>query len=405
MVLILKSVLFVVFLTLFTLNSCSYEYGKEETSVSKEISEPDEIFEKINAMSLEEKIGQLFIVGFDGESYLTQEDISLIKNYKVSGFIFFGRNIKTSDQVVKLINEIKSVNDAECNVPMFLSLDQEGGTVTRLPDEIIKFNRARDIGKLNDENYAYDVAKLMGEIIHSLGFNMNFAPVLDVYTNPENTVIGSRAFSSDKQAVAKLGVATMNGFKDSGIIAVGKHYPGHGDTKEDSHYELPVLDHDYERVMDIELYPFRVAIENGIDSILVSHLFYKNIDPENIVTLSNIFLYDILRKDLKFRGIVITDDMIMNGLTNNNSIPEACLKALKAGVNILLIGSGYQNIVDSINYIKQSVLSGEIQEFEIDRKLYNILRIKQKYDVNNDSISKIDVNEFNDRIRSLTDKN
>ncbi|EIA27161.1 Putative anhydromuramoyl-peptide exo-beta-N-acetylglucosaminidase, partial [Candidatus Arthromitus sp. SFB-5] len=138
---------------------------------------------EINAMSLDEKIGQLFIVGFDGGSYLTQEDISLIRDYKVSGFIFFRRNIQTSDQVVKLINEIKSVNNAECTVPMFLSLDQEGGTVTRLPDEIIKFNRAHDIGKLNDENYAYDVAKLMGEIIHSLGFNMNFAPVLDVYTN------------------------------------------------------------------------------------------------------------------------------------------------------------------------------------------------------------------------------
>ena len=404
MVFILKRVLILVFLGLFTLGSCSYYYKKDETYISVKVSEPDEILERINAMSLDEKIGQLFIVGFDGGSYLTQEDISLIRDYKVSGFIFFRRNIQTSDQVVKLINEIKSVNNAECTVPMFLSLDQEGGTVTRLPDEIIKFNRAHDIGKLNDENYAYDVAKLMGEIIHSLGFNMNFAPVLDVYTNSENMVIGSRSFSSDKEVVAKLGIATMNGLKDNDIIAVGKHYPGHGDTKEDSHYELPVLDHDYERVKGVEIYPFKMAIENGIDSILVSHLFYKNIDPENIVTLSKVFLYDILRKDLKFRGLVITDDMIMKGLTNHISIPEACFEAFKAGVDVLLIGSGYQNIVESINYIKQSVLNG-IQEFEIDRKLYNILRIKQKYNVNNDSVSRINVNEFNDKIRSLIDKN
>ncbi len=405
MVFILKRVLILVFLGLFTLGSCSYDYKKDETYISVKVSEPDEILERINAMSLDEKIGQLFIVGFDGGSYLTQEDISLIRDYKVSGFIFFRRNIQTSDQVVKLINEIKSVNNAECTVPMFLSLDQEGGTVTRLPDEIIKFNRAHDIGKLNDENYAYDVAKLMGEIIHSLGFNMNFAPVLDVYTNSENMVIGSRSFSSDKEVVAKLGIATMNGLKDNDIIAVGKHYPGHGDTKEDSHYELPVLDHDYERVKGVEIYPFKMAIENGIDSILVSHLFYKNIDPENIVTLSKVFLYDILRKDLKFRGLVITDDMIMKGLTNHISIPEACFEAFKAGVDVLLIGSGYQNIVESINYIKQSVLNGKIQEFEIDRKLYNILRIKQKYNVNNDSVSRINVNEFNDKIRSLIDKN
>ncbi len=116
-------------------------------------------------------------------------------------------------------------------------------------------------------------------------------------------------------------------------------------------------------------------------------------------------MYDILRKDLKFRGLVITDDMIMKGLTNHISIPEACFEAFKAGVDVLLIGSGYQNIVESINYIKQSVLNGKIQEFEIDRKLYNILRIKQKYNVNNDSVSRINVNEFNDKIRSLIDKN
>lgn len=391
-----------IFLSLFTINSCSYNRMMEEDLIQVKVNKPDEILEKINSMNLDEKIGQLFIVGFDGESNLTQEDILLINDYKVSGFIFFRRNIQSSDQVVKLINEIKTINKNGSNIPMFLSLDQEGGTVTRLPNEIIKFKSARDIGKINNEQYAYDTARVMGELVHSLGFNMNFAPVLDVYTNPENTVIGSRAFSSDKEIVSKLAVATMKGLKDSGVIAVGKHYPGHGDTKEDSHYELPIVNHDYERVKDIELYPFKMAIENGIDSILVSHLLYKNIDSENIATLSKVFLDDILMRELRFRGIVITDDMIMSGITKNNSIPEACLKALQAGVDILLIGSGYQNIVDSINFIKNAVLNGEISEFEIEKKVYSVLKMKQKYNVNNDNVSKINVDEFNDKIRNLS---
>lgn len=394
-----------IFLSLFTINSCSYNRVMKEDLIQVKVNKPDEILGKINSMNLDEKIGQLFIVGFDGESNLTQEDILLINDYKVSGFIFFRRNIQSSDQVVKLINEIKTINKNGSNIPMFLSLDQEGGSVTRLPNEIVKFKSARDIGKINDEKYTYDTARVMGDLVHSLGFNMNFAPVLDVYTNPENTVIGSRAFSSDKEIVSKLAVATMKGLKDSGIIAVGKHYPGHGDTKEDSHYELPVVNYDYERVKDIELYPFKIAIENGIDSILVSHLLYKNIDSENIATLSKVFLDDILMRELRFRGIVITDDMIMNGLTKNNSIPEACLKALQAGVDILLIGSGYQNIVDSINFIKNAVLNGEISEFEIEKKVYSILKMKQKYNVNNDNVSKINVDEFNDRIRNLSYEN
>ena len=202
-----------------------------------------------------------------------------------------------------------------------------------------------------------------------------------------------------------MGVATIKGFKDSNIIAVGKHYPGHGDTSEDSHYELPVLEHDYERVRNIELYPFEQAINNGLDAVLVSHLLYEKIDSENIATLSKIFLYEILRKELGFRGIVITDDMIMKGLTDTESISEASLKALKAGVDILLIGSGYENISNSIQRIKQAVFDGEIDEFEIDRKVYNILRVKRDYMINNNEISEVNVIDINSKIKEILNKN
>lgn len=396
--------LFSIFVVVFTLNSCFYEENKIiEARYSSNKNYEDEILKKLLGMSLDEKIGQLFIVGFDGAYSLTENDIYILKNLKVGGLIFFGKNILDSNQAVELVNQIKNLNRENENIPLFLSIDQEGGIVTRLPNEIIKFEKAREIGNKNDVNYAYESARIMGEILYRMGFNMNFAPVLDIYTNSNNKVIGSRAFSSDKKIVADMAIETIKGLGDSGIISVGKHYPGHGDTNEDSHYELPVLEHDYERIENVELYPFKAAIENGIDGILVSHLLYKNID-EKIATLSNKFLYEILRKELGFRGISITDDMIMQGLTNTNSIPEASVEALKAGIDIILIGSGYENIFSSIEVVKKAVENGEINQDEIDRKVYNILRIKSKYNLNNDEISKINVNEINEEIRRLLNR-
>lgn len=394
----------IIVISLLFLISCSY--NKEEVNINtKKIIEvkEDKILNKIMDMTLEEKIGQLFIVGFDGSDSLSEKDISLIKDYKVGGLIFFSKNITSGNGTINLINKIKEINSD--GIPLFLSLDQEGGLVTRLPKEIIKFEKASELGDKNDEDYTYIISKVMGEVIHSLGFNMNYAPVVDIYTNKNNTVLKSRSFSSDRDIVSRLAIKTMEGLRDSGIISVAKHYPGHGDTNEDSHYELPILEHTYERIMDMELVPFKQIINKGIDSIMVSHLLYKNIDPDNIATFSRKFLYDILRKELKFTGIVITDDMIMKGLTNTMKISEASVKVLNAGGDILLIGSGYEDIVESIELIKRSVLEGLISEVEIDRKVYNILRIKEKYNINNEKVESVDINLINNKIKNTINNN
>ncbi len=364
----------------------------------------DKILNKVLNMSLDEKIGQLFITGIDGVDSLTDEDIYIIRNLKIGGLIFFSKNIITVNQTINLINEIKDISNRDHGVPLFTSIDQEGGTVTRLPNEIIKFEKARTVGEKNDKNYAYNSAKLMGSILVNMGFNMNFAPILDVYTNPNNKVIGSRAFSSNKEIVADMAIQTINGFKDAGIISVGKHYPGHGDTDEDSHYELTILEHSYDRLREIELYPFEQAINNGIDAILVSHLLYKNID-DDIATLSNKFLSEILKKELKFKGVVITDDMIMKGITNVVSVPEASVKAIKAGVDIVLISSGYKDIIPSIEMVKDAVRNGEILQDNIDKKVYNILKMKNNYGLNNDKIFSMNVSWVNKQITDLLSKN
>lgn len=399
---------FVFMILVFCLmSSCSYENKETEFKDGDKrlvSAKEDEVLNKVLEMSLDEKIGQIFIVGIDGNEKLSEQDKIFIKDLKVGGLIFFRKNISSVPQTINLINEIKNLNEVNGNIPLFLSLDQEGGIVTRLPEDIDKFKSAREIGKINDESYAYLHFRMMGEIIRSLGFNMNFAPVLDVYTNKNNKVIGSRAFSSDKEIVTKMATTALKAFNDGKIISVGKHYPGHGDTNEDSHYELPVLSHDYNRINEIELYPFRQIIKYNIPALLVSHLMYKNIDPENIATTSKIFLKDILIDDLKFTGIVITDDMIMRGLTDKYSIDEASLKAIQAGVDIVLISSGFDDIVASFNKIKNGVLNGEISEFELDKKVYNILRIKKLYEVNNNRVENFDIIETNSKIQKLLNK-
>ncbi len=400
---------FVCVILLFCLmSSCSYKNKETEFKDGDKklvLAKEDEVLNKVLSMSLDEKIGQLFIVGIDGNEKLSEQDKIFIKDVKVGGIIFFRKNISSVPQTVGLINEIKNLNEISGNVPLFLSLDQEGGIVTRLPEDVVKFKSAREIGNINDENYAYLHFRLMGEVIRNLGFNMNFAPVLDVYTNKNNRVIGSRSFSSDKEIVSKMANATLKAFNDEKIISVGKHYPGHGDTNEDSHYELPVLSHDYNRINEIELYPFKNLIQNNIPALLVSHLMYENIDSENIATTSEIFLQNILRDGLKFRGIVITDDMIMKGLTNKYTIDEASLKAIKSGVDVILISSGFDDIISSFNKIKNGVLNGEISEFELDKKVYNILRIKKLYEVNNNPVENFDIIEINSKIKKVLNKN
>ncbi len=389
-----------VFVSFVVVITCIKKENIIDASIYKD-NYKDEILEKVKEMSLDEKVGQLFVGGIEGMT-LSERDISLIDKYKLSGIIFFGYNIGSSNEVVDLTNQIKDLN--KDNIPMFLSIDQEGGIVTRLPKEINKFLSARDLGRINDPNFTYRVNKLMGDIISKLGFNMDFAPVLDVYTNSENTVIGSRAYSSDKDIVSSHGIEAMRGLSYSNVIPVGKHYPGHGDTREDSHYELPIVSHNYDRIMDVELYPFKEAIDEGIDLILVSHLLYEKIDSENIATFSSILLNDILRKELGFKGLVITDDMIMKGLTSISSIEDGCVKALNAGVDLLLIGSQYENIVKSIERVKIAIINGEIDQFLIDKKVYNILKIKQKYNLNNDKLPYVDVNEINISINDLLNK-
>ena len=374
----------------------SNEYNTEKHT--EETKELDKIKEKIDSMTLEQKIGQLFIVGFEGD-IINDEIIDLVNNQEVGGLIYFSRNVVDSNQIITLNNEIK---DIKKDIPLFISVDEEGGVVSRVPDEFLKLPSSGYIGKFDDENLSYNIGSIISKELKSLGFNMDFAPVLDIDSNPNNTVIGERAFGNNADIVSKLGIKTMEGLRDGGIIPVVKHFPGHGDTDIDSHYGLPIVTKTLEELNNLEFIPFKNAIENGADVVMVSSIILSSIDSEYPATMSKKVTTDILRNKLNFDGVIATDDMTMGAIMDNYNLTDAVIMAINAGNDLILVCHGYDDIIKSISAVKDAVSSNIISEERIDESVYRILKLKEKYRVNDDIISnEIDIEGINLEIKSL----
>lgn len=374
---------------------------EEDNNISEnnnEIEEVDKIKDKVESMSLEEKIGQLFIVGFEGEE-INDEIVDLVKNQKVGGLIYFSRNIVDSNQIINLNNEIKAI---EKDIPLFISVDEEGGVVSRVPEEFVKLPSSGYIGQFNDENLSYNVGKIIAKELNSLGFNMDFAPVLDIDSNPNNTVIGERAFGNNSEIVSRLGIKTMEGIKDGKIIPVVKHFPGHGDTDVDSHYGLPIVKKTLEELENLEFIPFKNAIDNGADVVMISSIILESIDNEYPATMSKKVTTDILRDSLGFDGVIATDDMTMGAIVDNYNLADAVIMSINAGSDLVLVCHGYDDIINSIVAVKDAVNSKIISEEKIDESVYRILKLKDKYNVNNKIIGNdIDIEGINSEIKSL----
>ncbi|QEZ70395.1 beta-N-acetylhexosaminidase [Paraclostridium bifermentans] len=340
----------------------------------KEVDEDSKIMIKINEMTLDEKIGQMVLSGFNGTDFNGELD-TLINDLKVGGVILFSRNIEDSKQLKKLNLDIEEANK---NIPVFISIDEEGGRVNRLAKNIKRFESAKSIGDKGDIKYAYENGKEIGKTLKEHKINMNFAPVLDIYSNSKNTVIGDRAFGDNEKIVETMGIATMKGLKDGNVIPVIKHFPGHGDTEVDSHIGLPVVEKSIDQLYDFELVPFKKAIESGADAVMVSHILMKQIDDKNPATLSYNLITRILRNDMEFSNVIITDDMCMKAITNRLSVEEASIKSIKAGSYIILIGSDVNKTKSVIEKIKLAVERNEISEKRIYESVYRILKLKEK---------------------------
>lgn len=285
-------------------------------------------------MTLEEKIGQMLLFGWQTD----EQCDALVDEMSVGGIVLMGRNAAPPEELSATLAEMQ-LRAAGRGLPeLFVTVDQEGGRVQRLrPPDYAKYPPARDIGQTGDPERARQTAAAIGRELRGVGINWNFAPVLDVNNNPQNPVIGDRSYSDDPTIVAAMGVAAVRGFQDdAGILACGKHFPGHGDTDTDSHHALPRIRHGRERLDTVELVPFRAAMAAGLAAVMTSHIVFPALDPNLPATLSPAVLTGLLRDELGFDGLIITDDLEMKGVADGWGAPEAAVLAAVAGADILL---------------------------------------------------------------------
>lgn len=284
---------------------------------------------KISDLSIQEKIGQMLIVGVE-HNKITQRTKDLILKYKVGGFILYRKNFTSYKQMINLIKELKQINKAN-KVPLFISIDQEGGRVNRMPKEILNLPSASKIASKMGEDGVKEASDILAEILSVSGFNMNYAPVLDLQRFDKNTVIGDRSFGEKKENVAKYGVIQQQIFQKHGIIPVIKHFPGHGATNKDSHFSMPTIKLDINTLENEDMYPFEKAIKEGADGILVGHLRIKNYTIIAPTSLSRKFIIKYLRKKFHYRGLIISDDLKMRAIKNRYGFANALIKAISSG--------------------------------------------------------------------------
>lgn len=358
--------------------------------------ETDPIRQKLNGMNLKEKIGQMVMVGLEGYS-VDANARSLINEYKVGGFVLFGCNVQSSGQLLSLINYLKITN-SKAKTPLFIAVDEEGGRVSRMPKNIRDIPSSGAIGSVYNSELSYQVGRVIAEEIMAFGFNMDFAPVLDINSNPDNPVIGDRAFGSNAEVVSKLGVKTMRGLQASGITSVVKHFPGHGDTSVDSHLGLPYVAHDLNRLRGFELVPFNAAIKNNADAVMIAHILLSKIDPQNPASMSRKIITDILRNQMKFNGVVLTDDMTMGAIVKNYDIGTAAVKAVNAGADIVLVCRGYKDETAVLKALINAAAVGTLPARRIDESVYRILKLKGQYGLADSRKSQVDVNWINNEI-------
>ena len=338
-----------------------------------------EIDALIAEMTIEEKVGQLMIVGFAGKqaSKTIREHIG---QRFIGGVALFNRNIQSPQQVARLTNELQRLaQGTRHQIPLLIALDQEGGWVTRLKKgaTILPGNMA--LGAIDSAALAARAGEITAIELSAVGINLNFAPVMDVNNNLNNPVIDRRAFGESPEQVSRLGVAYIRGLQQNGLLATAKHFPGHGDTTVDSHTDLPTVKHGLDHIRAIELKPFRATIEAGVAAIMTAHIVYSALDANRPATLSRTILTDLLREELGFKGLIITDDMEMKAIDDSYPAGEAAVMAIEAGADIVLAlwtPTKQRAVYDALLV---AVKRGRISKSRLDASVRRILKGKRAW--------------------------
>lgn len=349
--------------------------SQETTEVTEE-EKPSLVDETLAGMTLHEKVCQMMFVtpeeltGEDGVTVAGDATRQALENYPVGGIVYFAKNLESQDQVKEMIDNSQNYS----SIGLFVATDEEGGVVNRLMDTVgTTYIGSMYYYKDDGDETAYENAYTIANDMSALGFNLDFAPVADVWSNPDNTVIGERAYSDDYAQAAELVGNAVKGFNDGGVMCTLKHFPGHGDTAEDSHYSSAYVHRTKEEIMADEMQPFRSGIEAGAEFVMVGHLIVPDID-EVPATLSYKIATGILRDELKFEGVAITDSFEMESIADNYSVDDAVVMSVKAGMDMILQP---KNMTSAVNSIEQAVADGELSEDRIDESVRRILTLKE----------------------------
>lgn len=328
-------------------------------------------------MSLRELIGQHMLIGISGSALTSAEKKFIVEN-NISGIVLFARNCLEPKQIHDLCTEIQSLrHQMKDKAPLFIGIDMEGGRVHRLKPPFTQWPALKLVGDLDAPTVAFHFAQRMGTELMSVGINLDFAPCVDVFTNPLNTVIGDRAISSDPHQVEKMCSALVRGYIKSGVLSCAKHFPGHGNTVIDSHEELPIESVDLNRLNEVELVPFKKTLRSRVDMVMTAHILFKNIDAKWPVTLSEYFLKKMIRDEMKYRGLIITDDLDMKAMAKHYDKTSIPVRAMQAGADLLLYCNEPTSPPTAIESLLSAVAQGTLQKVDLEKTHRHILEVKK----------------------------
>ncbi|MCM3132324.1 beta-N-acetylhexosaminidase [Paenibacillus polysaccharolyticus] len=370
----------------------------EEPQNDSPLEENDPVKEQIQQLTLEEKVGQMILAGVQGTA-LDEQAKRMIADQKIGGIIFYANNVTTLQGTAAFVQSIKEANQQN-PVPILMSVDQEGGKVSRMPEAVESIPPNRKVGKTNDTKLAEKMGALLARQVKLAGFNVDFAPVLDINSNPKNPVIGDRSFGTTAALVTRMGMAEMKGLRSEEVIPVVKHFPGHGDTSVDSHLDLPVVNKSEKQLAELEWIPFQAAVKQQAEAVMVAHILFPKLDPNYPASLSKVIIGDHLRGKFKYDGVVITDDLSMGAISKNYPLNKAAIATVQAGSDILLVAHSYESARTIFDTLISAVKSGKIKESRIDESVYRILELKQHFKLSDDQKATGDVKQLNADIRS-----
>ncbi len=330
-------------------------------------------------MEWKRKVGQRFAIGIPG----TRVDESLrefVCRYQVGNFIFFRENLVSASQTKELCEELQRLSLEATGYPAFICADQEGGMVTRLPQDMVNVPGAMALAATGDPSACYEAARITARELRRVGINVNLAPVMDVNCNGQNPVIGVRSYGDTPQKVRDFALEAVRGYGEAGMLCCAKHFPGHGDTHLDSHLALPTVDKPREELERMELLPFREAVKAGIPAIMSAHILFPALEKQRLpATMSRAILTDLLRGEMGFEGLILSDAMEMEAIKSHFGTPKGCVAALGAGVDIVFVCHDRQLMGESVEAAWRAYEEGSLSMEELDASVERILKWKGRF--------------------------